>query len=211
MALQFRLSGGANNTSPSGSLGGIMSNTAITTDVLENLFDNITRVEGLTGRTEFRCIYVYNTGGGHISGVVLELTTNPAITMLSIGLDPVNKGDGATYGVATSIAVEDVVPTGVKFFSETNVDDQKYDTVRLPIGLLKNAEAVAVWFKRKTEPGGQQILTGTLVATHDAVTLPGKTFDDGGAIGELVNAVSQVTGTYLIDTAKIELSDMGTP
>ena len=40
MALQYRLSGGANNASPNGSLGGIMSNTQITTDVLENLFDN---------------------------------------------------------------------------------------------------------------------------------------------------------------------------
>jgi len=211
MALQYRLSGGANNSAPNGSLGGIMSNTQITTDVLENLFDNITRVEALTGRTEFRCIYVYNTGGGHISGVVLELTTNPAVTMLSIGLDPINKGNGSTFGVATSIATEDTVPSGVKFFSEVNTDDQQYDTVRLPIGLLKNGEAVAVWFKRKTQQGAQQTLTASLVATHDAVTLPGETFDDGGAIGELIDAVKQTTGTYLIDTARIELSDMGSP
>ena len=41
MAVEPRLSGGQNNTSPNGSIGGQLSDTKITDDILENLFDAI--------------------------------------------------------------------------------------------------------------------------------------------------------------------------
>lgn len=209
MSIQFRLSGGDLNQNPNGSLGGIISSTPITTDILQNLFDNIKRNEALVGRTEYRCLYVINTGPSHISGATIEITVNPSTTLMSIGLDPAGKGDGVNTGVATIISTEDTTPTGPKFFGEdTSSADGPFDTVVLPLGLLKAGEAVAVWLKRVTEIGAQQILTVNLVVTHDAVTLPGEDFDDGGAIGELLKVTKQTTGTFVIGTAQIGLSDI---
>ncbi len=212
MAVQFRLSGGQNNSVPNGSLGGQRSDTIITDDTIENLFDNITRQEALVGKTEYRCIYVYNTGAGHISGAVVEVTINPPITRMSIGLDPTGKGDGRNTGIATTIETEDTTPTNVKFFGEDILtSDGAFDKVSLPLGLIKSGEGVAVWLKRVTEQGTAQTITLNIVVNHDAVTLPGEDFDDGGAIGELVRVTTQTTDTFKIGTAKIELSDMGTP
>lgn len=210
MAVEYRLSGGQNNTQPNGSLGGQRSDTAITTDVLENLFDNITRQEGLIGRTEFRCFYVYNTGAGHISGATVELTVNPPTGdgTMSIGLDLSGKGDGRNNGIATTIIQEDDVPTSVNFFGEENTNDGAFDTVILPLGLLKSGEGVPVWLKRVTEPASQQTISVTMVITHDAATLPGKTVDDGGAIGELIKVNKVASGQYVIGTARVGLSDL---
>ena len=209
MAVEFRLSGGTGNSNPNGSLGGQMSNTLITTDTLENLFDNIRRNEALVGRTEYRCIYITNTGGGHISGATIEITTNPTISIASIGLDPAGKGDGVNTGIATTIIIEDQTPSGPKFFGEDILSaDGPFDTVVLPLGLLKSGEGVAVWLKRVTEQGAQQVVTFNLVVTHDAVTLPGEDFDDGGAIGELIQITKQTTGTFKIGTARIGFSDI---
>ena len=209
MAVQLRLSGGENNTAPNGSLGGQMSDTVITTDVLQNLFDNIKRNEALTGRTEFRCFYVFNTGAGHISGATVEISANPALSIVSPGLDSAGKGDGRNNGVATTIATEDTTPSNVKFFGEDTLSaDGPFDSVTLPLGLLKSGEGVPVWLKRVTEKGASQTITLDVTITHDAVTLPGKTIDDGGAIGELIKVTKQATGTFLIGTARIGFADI---
>jgi len=212
MAVVFRLSGGQLNTDPDGSLGGIMSNTAYITDTVENLFDNVTRNEGLIGRTEFRCIYVLNTGGGHISGAIIEVKTNPPVTHVAIGLDPAGKGDGVNRGVATSIGTEDAVPTGVKFFGEDTASaDGPFDQVKMPLGLLKANEAVAIWFKRVTEQGTAQTVSVNLNVVHDAVTLPGDDVDDGGAIGEMLKVTTTTDNKFLIGSARIGFSEITTP
>lgn len=209
MAVVFRLSGGQLNVDPNGSLGGIMSNTAYVTDTLENVFDNISRSEALLGRTEFRCIYVLNTGGGHISGATVEVKVNPPVTFIGLGLDPVGKGDGINRGVATSIATEDTVPTGVKFFSEDDASsDGPFQKVLLPLGLLKANEAVAIWLKRVTETGQAQTISVNLDVVHDAVTLPGEDVDDGGAIGELLKVTTTTDNLFLIGTATIGFSEI---
>ncbi len=208
MAVVFRLSGGDLNTSGNGSLGGIMSSTAYADDVIENLFDNVSRNEGLLGRTEYRCIYILNTGGGHISGAVIEVKVNPPLTRISIGLDPAGKGDGVNRGVATNIPTEDTTPSGVKFFGEDILSaDGPWNVVKLPLGLLKSGEAVPVWLKRVTEQGPAQTVTVELDVVHDAVTLPGDDVDDGGAIGELLRVVVVETDA-LIGTAKIGFSEI---
>jgi len=209
MAVELRLSGGENNTSANGSLGGQMSDTVITTDILENLFDNIKRNEALTGRTEFRGLYVFNTGGSHISGATVEITINPALSIVSIGLDSAGKGDGRNTGIATTIDTEDTTPSNVKFFGEDILSaDGPFDSVILPLGLLKSGEGVPIWLKRVTEKGVAQTITVDITVTHDAVTLPGSTIDDGGAIGELIKVTKQATGTFVIGTARIGFSDI---
>ncbi len=61
------------------------------------------------------------------------------------------------------------------------------------------------------EKGIEQEITLTIDVIHDSVTLPGEDVDDGSAIGELLNVTKQVSGTFLIDVAKIGFSDMGSP
>jgi len=211
MAVEFRLSGGQFNAAGNGSLGGQRSDTAWPTDTLENVFDNITRAEALIGRTEYRCFYVYNTGGGHISGAIVEIKLNPAVTTISVGLDPAGKGDGRSNGVATTIATEDTTPTGVKFFSEDSLSDKPFDTIKLPLGLLKSGESVPVWIKRITEQATAQVVTIDIDVVHDTVTLPAEDVDDGIALGELISVVSTLSGTFKIGSARIGFSDMAAP
>lgn len=213
MTLVFSISGGEFNTSPKGSLGGQRSDTTIISDDPQNFYDDISRTEGLIGKTEYRCGYIYNPDVNTYTGVTLQLLSNPALSQVSLGLDPVGKGNGRTTGIATSIATEDSTPTGVTFFGEDNTDDgpfagQAYDTVILPIGLLRQGECVAFWLKRKTEQGASQTITFNFTITHDEVTLPIATFADGGAFGELLS-VSVSSGAFLIGTARIGFSQIG--
>jgi len=213
MAVEIRLSGGEFNTTPNGSLGGQRSDTVMVDDTVQNLFDNINRAEALIGRTEFRCLYVFNTGGGHISGTTIEITINPSVTQMSIGLDPAGSGDGRTHGIATTIATEDTAPTGVKFFGEDNTDDGNFnvafDLVVMPVGILKSGEGQAIWLKRKTETGPAATISVRTVIKHEAVSLPGDTIDDGGAVGEMILTAKTVSGTYKIGTMRVEFSDLG--
>jgi len=213
MALQLRLSGGQNNINPNASLGGQRSDTTITDDIIENLFDNITRGEALIGKTEFRCMYVYNTGGGLLTGVTVEVSVNPTITQMSIGVDSAGRGDGRNEGIAAVIATEDSTPSGVKFLGEENSDDGNfnvaYNKVIIAIGHLKANEGQAFWFKRKTETGSQQTISLDIIVTHNAVSLPGKSVDDGGSIGELLLVDKVVSGQYKIGSMRVDLSDLG--
>lgn len=52
--LVFRLTGGASNSDPDASLGGVMSNTEISGTALNNLFDDVSPDEATSGSTEYR-------------------------------------------------------------------------------------------------------------------------------------------------------------
>lgn len=208
MAIQFRLSGGISNALPNASLGAAMSSVEVTSDILENLFDNIKRNEILVGRTEYRLLYITNTSGT-VTGATVEISTNPSISIVSMGLDIAGKGDGINTGVAAAIATEITVPTSIKFFGEDEASsDGPYDTVRLPVGMLKAGEAVGIWLKRVTEPGAQQVVTINIDVVHDAVSLPGEDFDDGAAIGELIQITTAAGVEALIGTARIGFSEI---
>lgn len=57
--LSFVLSGGINNDDPNLSLGGFPS-PAPMPDTLNNLFSDITSTQASVGRTDYRCIYIFN-------------------------------------------------------------------------------------------------------------------------------------------------------
>lgn len=145
--IQYRLSGGAANADLDASLGGIMSSTAADLATpANNAWDDVPGSEAAAGRTEYRCFYVRN---GHASltlqDAYVELTTQSQAAV-AIGLDPAGIGDGATTGVATTVANETTAPTGVTF-SAVNAGD------RLTIGDLGPGQAIAVWEKRIVEAG----------------------------------------------------------
>ena len=62
MGIELRYSGGASNKFAITSLGGNMSTTVIPDAVLQNLYDDVNRVEVINGRIEHRCFYITNVG-----------------------------------------------------------------------------------------------------------------------------------------------------
>ena len=209
MVLVMTLSGGQANSNAKGSLGGQRSDTLVVSNIDGNIYDDIPRSEGLLGKTEYRCGYIYNPDATTYTGVFIQMLTNPLLSKVSLGLDPAGKGDGRTGGIAASIVTEDATPTGVAFFGETNPDDGLWDTVRLPIGIMKQGESVPFWMKRKTEQGASQVITFNFVTTYETAALPGETIDDGGAFGDSIKVSSQGTGTFLIGTGRMGFSDIG--
>ncbi len=61
-SLQLFLTGGAGNTDPNGSLGGVKSTTQLSSTPLNNLFDNVSPGEASAGDVEYRAIDIYNAG-----------------------------------------------------------------------------------------------------------------------------------------------------
>ena len=80
-------SGGSDNLLPVNSLGGIASATPITDDVLDNLFDDISADQSLSGVVDYRCIYYFNDGDTTIYSVnVFILNDFPGGAALSLGM-----------------------------------------------------------------------------------------------------------------------------
>ena len=118
----------------------------ITVSALSNeLFDDIAKAESYDGDTEYRCFYVTNAHGvDPFIGAKLYIgsDTNGADT-LSIGLDLAGTGDGASTGVADTIADENTAPDPVVTFTAPTAIG-----AALNIGQLNTGEARAVWMKR---------------------------------------------------------------
>ena len=202
MAIRLHLSGDTNNTSTFGSLGGRRSTTQVTTNVSENVFDNISRQEALTNKKEYRCLYVYNDAGSTLTNVRITLT-HPAITNIAIGLDPAGKGDGTNTGIAASITTENLAPAGITFVGEEE------DVYEIALGYLKAGEGIPVWLRREAEASVDQTITWSLTITEDAGTLPSTTAADNLSMSELRDMDKTATGNYTIATAKIGFSDIG--
>lgn len=60
--ISFVLSGGTANINPNKSLGGDPSSTPIISDSLNNLFDDVSPEQSISGTEDYRCIYVFNDG-----------------------------------------------------------------------------------------------------------------------------------------------------
>jgi hypothetical protein len=148
--IKFYLSGGAVNIFPAASLGGIKSATPVMDDTLNNLFDDVTGAEHVAGDTNYRCIYVKNDSAETASNVRIYIDTNtPAIDdTINIGKDLAGAGDGATTGVADTIADEATAPDPAVTF--TTAADYANAIV---LGTLTAGQVIAVWIKRIVTAG----------------------------------------------------------
>jgi hypothetical protein len=63
------LSGGADNLNPNNSIGGSPSLAPISSNILNNLFDDVTSEQNLGGIEDYRCIYFFNDGESTIYNV----------------------------------------------------------------------------------------------------------------------------------------------
>lgn len=136
-----RLSGGATNTVPNASLGGIKSATSIIDATIHNLFDIVSSAESSAGDTEYRCFYVHNAHASLVSQatkVWIQTNTPSTSTTVEIGL-----GAAAINADEAAVANESTAPAGVTFVA-TAIDL----ATGLLIGDIPVGQHKAVWIKR---------------------------------------------------------------
>lgn len=151
----FRLSGGASNNSGDASLGGAISNNAVSSSV-NALFDYVSGDESAAGDAEYRCIYVRNSHASlTLYGAKIWIASNTpsADTEATIGL-----GTSAINGTEQTIANEGTAPTGVSFSLAAN------EAGSLSIGDLAPGASKAVWVRRA-------VTAGAAAYNNDGMTL----------------------------------------
>ena len=167
--IQFFLSGGAGNSDPNASLGGIISSTQVTSAALHNLFDQVSGPEAAAGDIEYRCIYVKNNHGSltwEAVAAFIQSQTTSGDTSLDIGLDPAGNGDGSSTGVATTIANENTAPGGVSFSAPSTYAGG------LSIGNLTTTQVRAVWIRWTVSAAAAAFNTDTTVLRAQGDTAP---------------------------------------
>lgn len=117
------------------------------------LFADVSSADAAAGATHYRCVYLYNA---HPTDSFTNVQVWATGAVHSVGLDLAGAGDGASTGVADTVADEDTAPDPTVTFLS--------DTTPAVIGTLAAGEAHAVWVKRV-------IPSATLAVTFDAVTL----------------------------------------
>lgn len=106
--LVLRLTGGAANSDPDASLGGVSSANAVSATALNNIFDNVSSAEAAAGDTEYRGIDVFNTGDATATGINIWMGTETSSTSSSLDIGKVTSPIGDTE----SIADESTAPVG---------------------------------------------------------------------------------------------------
>lgn len=161
--LELRLSGGASNTDPNAALGGARSTQAggiVPTSLTANsLFDDVTGAEEQAGDTEYRCVYVRNSGDVAAQNTVIWLSANTADadTTIDIGL-----GTSAVDGTEQTVANENTAPSSVTFSAPST------EGGGLSIGTLNASSHKAVWLRRTVNAtAGASNDTFTFAAAFD--------------------------------------------
>lgn len=160
MAVTLRYSGGSSNKFAQTSLGGAISVTSFATGVLNNIFDDTTRVEIINGRIDYRCFYIDNDGGTDHMKFKLKAITIPEDTEISFAVnDP-----GETAQLLTT---EDQTPIGLTFYKF-----DEWNELEMAIGLMDDTHTRAIWLKRKVLQGGsgQKMVDFTMDAEDNTFT-----------------------------------------
>lgn len=143
VAIEFRLSGGASNSDPAASLGGAMSSTSVSTS-LNGFFDLVSSAEAAAGDTEYRCIYIANTGSTTALSAKLWIQSNTpnSDNQIAIALG----GEGVN-GTAETVANENTAPSGESFSEPSS------EGAALSLGDLAQNDEYPVWVRRTVNAG----------------------------------------------------------
>ena len=158
--IHLRLSGGTANTDPNASLGGIISNTQITSDTAQNLFDNVTGAESQAGDVEYRCFFVKNT---HAT-LTLQNAGIWFATLTTSGDDEIAMALG---DVATGTAAEETIAAGGKTAPVLNTEftSPTSSGTRLVIGDIPAGSHKGIWLRRTVNAGAGAFTNNTFSIT----------------------------------------------
>ena len=141
------------------------SNTVTISNRDNNIFDDVTKAQALAGDVNYRCTYYKSTHATDTATDVrlwIQQDWLGADT-IAIGADPAGVGDGATTGVATTIANEATAPAGVVFTQPLS------EAASILLGTFAPGQGRAVWRNRN-------VPVSTLVTTADDTALFRGTF-----------------------------------
>lgn len=161
------LSGGASNTDPDASLGGIISTTEVVDDTLNNLFDVVSGSEAETGDTEYRAFYMTNDHSTltlYGARVWIMTDTPSTDTDIAIGVE------GSIGSPIQTIADEDTAPVTTAF-KDASGDVGKWlttaetagDTYYITIGNIAPSETIGVWVRRTVSASASAYSTDSCV------------------------------------------------
>lgn len=139
--IQYRLSGGASNSDPNASLGGVKSSNSLS----GTLFDDVSSAQAAAGLVEYRCFYVHNNNGTLTliaPKVWIQSNTPSATTTVAIGL-----GTSAQGGTEQTVANEGTAPSGVTFSEPADF------ATGIALGDIPNGGHRAVWVRRTVTAG----------------------------------------------------------
>lgn len=144
--IKYRLTGGTGNTNANASLGGGISNTEITTNVINNLFDNVTGTESGAGDVEYRCIAIINTHATltYIGAkIYIAALTSSSDDEIDIGLGTTAVGTADEQLVGS----ESTAPSSVTFSRPTT------SGAALVIGDIPPGSHKSIWIRRTVNAG----------------------------------------------------------
>lgn len=141
--IQYRLSGGASNSDPNASLGGVKSSTAWTS----TLFDDVSSAEATEGSVEYRCFYIHNANADATLTLIapkvwIQANTPSETTTVAVGL-----GSSAQGGIEQTVDDETTAPTEISF---TEPDDFAGG---IALGDIPAGGHRAVWIRRTVNAG----------------------------------------------------------
>lgn len=149
-SLAYRLSGGAGNSNPAASLGGVMSSTAAASNTI---FDTVSAAEALAGDTEYRCIFLYNDGTIDLTSIKLWVSDEPVQGVLALALDGGGKNvDGEVE------ADESTAPTGETFSTPLSAG------AGISVPDLNVGDRHAVWLRRVISSSTPGVAVGSNAA-----------------------------------------------
>ena len=160
--LKIYLSGGAGNSDPNASLGGIISSTEVTDNTTHNLFDQVSGTESLAGDTEYRGVYLKNTHGSltlQNTKVYISSNTGSADTTIDIALD-----GGATNATMETLSDESTAPSGETFSAPTTYAGG------LSIGSLAAGEKKGIFIRRTVSAAAAAVNDDAVTIKYDGDT-----------------------------------------
>lgn len=152
--IQYRLSGGASNTNPNDSLGGVKSSTAWES----TLFDDVSAAESTAGSTEYRCFYVHNANATLTliaPKVWIDSNTPSGTTAVAIGL-----GSSAQGATEQTVVDEGTAPSGVVFTEPSDFASG------IALGDIPAGGHRAVWIRRTVNAGTTAVLDGFTIGVQ---------------------------------------------
>lgn len=131
--IQYRLSGGAGNSSPAQSLGGAMS----ATQADASIFPGVDAVEAAAGSLRYICLVIFNNSStAQNVKLWVNSDTPSASTQISLGAGAALPGD------PEPVAAAGAAPAGV-LFSDALGEEQALD-----LGVIAAGAGVSVWVRR---------------------------------------------------------------
>jgi hypothetical protein len=126
------------------------SDTITVANRLNTMFADVSKSQSLAGLTVYHCFAVKNMHASDSMVNVLEwiAANTPGQDHITIGLDPVVAGNGAT-GVPAVLANENTAPAGVVFVNPSSIGDANV----LSLGTLTYGQVRFIWYKLAVPAG----------------------------------------------------------